>query len=126
MSRTRSIPSCLAVTLGLLAATSMTAPPATGQPSPANMRSGVATGTGQSGVAAFTVPGDQYFVLTDFDWNPSVTGSGDFIATITIYSGMSPRWSRLGVSQAGILFYPSFHNTTGIVFTPRLPVGRPG
>jgi flagellar hook capping protein FlgD len=90
---------------------------ASAQSSPADMRSGVAIGIGWSTVAAFTVPPGNSFVLTDLDWSPTVGATGDFVTTVAVYStGSVVRWLRPGTTGGGLLFYPGFHNTTGIVF----------
>ena len=111
------------VLLGVSAilATWMTSSAAVAQPNPSNMRSGIATATGFGMISIFNVPAGQYFVLTDLDWNPSVLGSGDFITTVSIVDS-TVRWSRPATIGAGVIFLPSFHNTTGIVVNAGLTV----
>jgi hypothetical protein len=91
---------------------------ASGQPNPADMRSGSISGQGYGSVAVLTVPGDQYFVLTDLQWGPGDPVPVNFTAYAFI-QGSSANWQATAFQTSTDHAWPvGFHLTTGFKFDP--------
>ena len=93
------------------------------QVDPADIRSGFHSFSGQSLPAFFTVPMGSTLVLTDITWSTTMVAGDQASVTLTLFSGMTPRWSMNG----GYHFDPASgfqsgvfqsHLCTGLVFNP--------
>ena len=93
------------------------------QINPADMRSGsLLVTTGTSLIDVFTVPWDQYFVLTDIEWSTASSDGDAAVVTLNLHA-FGTRWRYRGVYQhiAGTSRAPfgvQSHFETGLAFNP--------